>query len=193
MGSFTFDERKHEYRISGVVVPSVTQIIGAAGLSGLDRVPADLLERNAAFGKAVHKAVELKCQEKLDYSTLDEALKPYVEQWDKFCNDFGYVSHMQEYRAVSHSLRVGFCIDNIGYAKSYRHIVDLKTGTAKPSDIIQACAYGYLYPTDRILLLYLRADRYRVVAITDRERKRVETVFLSCLSIYNFKKEKGLL
>lgn len=193
MYNVTFEAETHTYRLDGVVVPSVTQIIQAAGLSGLENVNPDLLERNAAFGNAVHKAVELQCRGTLDIGSVDDPVKPYLKAWGKFVADFNYVSFEQEFRGVDKAIRVGFTIDNIGYINGQTVIIDLKTGTMKSSDIIQSCAYGKLYPTKRIMLVYLKEEDYKSLEIKGADRRKGESIFMNCLSIYNYKKQEGLL
>jgi len=193
MANLTFQEEGHIYRLDGVEIPSVTQILKIAGLSNFDNVNLDLLERSIRFGIAVHKVIELKCKGTLDESSVGEALIPYAKQWDNFCLDYQYFSSQVEYRAFNHALRVGFCIDNIGSIDEAITIVDIKTGAVKASDIIQACAYGYLYPAKRLIVLYLCEDKYKILDIKGQERRKGESIFLSALALYNFKKEKGLL
>ena len=72
-----FDKKSHAYRWvkSGMVIPSVTQIIGSVfpfngrGLA---------VERASSFGEAVHKAIELDMQRKLNWGSLDNAIIPYI-------------------------------------------------------------------------------------------------------------------
>lgn len=193
MSNVTFEEATHTYKLNDVEVPSVTQIIKAAGLSGLDGVNPELLERNAAFGKAVHKAIELKCKGTLDFDSVDDAIKPYIEQWDKFVKDFNYTSLYQEYQRIDTVIRVGYCIDNIGDINGEYIIADIKTGAPKASDIIQSCAYGKLFPAKRIFLVYINEEKYKAIEIKGADRRKGENVFVSCLSLYNYKKQEGLL
>lgn len=194
MDSLLFIPETHEYIVDGVTYPSVTQVIGSCGLSGLENVDKRLLERNAAFGNAVHKAIELSCKGTLDSSSVDEAIKSYIKQWDKFCADFDFESSIQELRSFHQVLRVGYTIDHIGRMDGHTTIVDIKTGAPKASDVIQACAYGYMYPAKRLVLLYLQKENnYKIIEIKGQDRKKGERIFLSCLALYNFKKDEGLL
>jgi len=194
MGKLTFQEEGHIYKVDGVEIPSVTQVLKAAGLSNFDHVNQHVLEKSIQFGNVVHKTIELKCKGTLDESSVNDVIKPYITQWDKFCLDYQYFSKQVEYRAYNSSLRVGFCIDNLGFIHATdTAIVDIKTGQPKAADIIQACAYGYLYPVTRLFLLYLNPDSYKAFEIKRSDRKKGEQIFLSCLSLYNYKKEHKLL
>lgn len=189
MGNLLFIEETHEYIVDGVVYPSVTQVISSAGLNNYNNVDKYVLERSANFGTAVHKAIELHSKNVLDKTTLDESLLPYISAWDTFCKDFSFKSEMQEYRSFSSSLKVGFTIDHIGNDS----ILDIKTGTPKPADIIQVSTYNYLYPCKNAYILYLDKDKYKAVLLKRQEKSKGVNVFMSCLTIYNFKNENNLL
>ena len=73
----TFDPEKHEYRINGVLVPSVSQIL--APLYDFSKIPRDVLERKRQIGTAIHKAIELDLLGDLDVALgqlgdVDQAL-----------------------------------------------------------------------------------------------------------------------
>lgn len=193
MSNLTFIPETHQYLIDGVEYPSVTQVIKAAGLSNFDNVPAELLDRAIQFGNAVHKAIELKCKGTLDLDTVDEAIMPYLSAWDEFVSIYQYVPQHYEHRAFNHALRVGFTIDNIGSFQKDAGIVDVKTGHPKSADIIQACAYGYLCPVKRLMVIYLKDNKFKIIEIKGADRRKGENIFLSCLSLYNYRKKEGLL
>ena len=82
----TFDEATHRYIMNGNVVPSVTQIIDSVFPfegSGI------VVQRAADFGKAVHKAIEIINNPKLnlDLSTVADSIKPYLDQYERFMRD----------------------------------------------------------------------------------------------------------
>lgn len=201
MVNFTFDPVKHEYRVDGCVVPSVTQVNRLAGLSDFDGVNPDLLERNQEFGTHVHKAVELCCKGTLDEEKLDEALRPYLQGWKNFVEDFGYICHAWEHQGYSEVYRFAFTIDQLGEITKGKYvgksIGDIKTGKPKPADAVQLG--GYKIGTGReyknVFILYLDPDfkprGYKVVFAANN--KREQGIFLSALSVVNFRKEHGLI
>lgn len=190
--SLTFIEETHSYEISGVTIPSVTQIIGAAGLNDFSGVNPGVLERSANFGTAVHKAIELQCKESLDWNTVDSAIKPWIKNWNKFTEDFKFTAGSNEVRGYHPIYRYGYTIDAIGIADEKRTKVDIKTGNPKPSDIIQISGYDMAKPTENNLILYIKEDGYKVVKVGKSLLKKGQQVFLSALTIYNFKKENKL-
>lgn len=86
MNNFTFDHDKHEYRANGVILPSVTQIIGRLHNS-YQNVPAHILQNKAEIGTAVHRAIELYESGWLDEDTLDPDVVGYFEAYKKARND----------------------------------------------------------------------------------------------------------
>ena len=77
----TFDNSKHEYRFNGVVVPSVTQILKAVGLSDYSYIPTGVLQIATERGTVVHKIIEWYEQDILDASSIDPELKGYFESY----------------------------------------------------------------------------------------------------------------
>ena len=56
-----YDDDTHTYLVDGVIVPSVTQVLGLKFGSKYDHVDPETLERACNYGTAVHKAVENYC------------------------------------------------------------------------------------------------------------------------------------
>ena len=81
----TFDEGPHEYRLNGILIPSVTQVLSV--FDSYAGVPANILAEAADRGTAVHRATELYDADDLDFGSLDDALIGYVEAWMKFLDD----------------------------------------------------------------------------------------------------------
>ena len=198
--SLTFVKETHEYRIDGVVVPSVTQVLKASGLSNFDFVDPKLLERNSAFGDAVHAAIQFKCKGTLDEETVDEAIKPYVQSWDNFVEDFQFVPKQNEVQGFHPVYRYAYTIDLLGEINNggkYAGIAvgDIKTGQPKPSDLIQLGGYKLAVERQRhIFILYLNPEikprGYKTVFAINN--KKEQGIFLSALSLFNFKKENKL-
>lgn len=200
--NFTFDKEKHEAYLDGVCIPTVTQVLKQSGISNFDNVPKELLERNARFGEAVHTAIQYKCKGTLDEESVDEAIKPYIQAWDNFVEDFGYISKSQEVRGAQTIYRYSYGIDQFGEFTKGKYlgdaIGDIKTGAPKPADAIQLNG-GYKLSVGKeyknTFLIYLNPDfKPRGYKITFAiNNKKDQGIFLAALSILNWKKEKGLL
>lgn len=192
---------KHEYLLNGVRIPGVTEILKEAGLSDLSMVNPEVLERNSAFGTAVHKMIELYCKGTLDFESLDPLLKPYLDCWKNFVEDYGYTAKVVEFQGFSETYRFGFTMDQLGQIANSKipgnALVDIKTGHPYPSHKYQMGGYTIAAGKEyrNIILLYLNPEYkprgYKVVFATNN--KREQGVFLSALSLYNVRKEEGLL
>ena len=58
---FEFEEETHTYRIDGVVVPSVTQLINRKFGHKYDSIPDEILKKSSERGIKIHKAIECYC------------------------------------------------------------------------------------------------------------------------------------
>lgn len=201
MGNLTFQEDLHEYRLDGVTIPSVTQVLQATGLSDVSKIPAAILDRASLFGKAVHKAVELDTKGTLDYESLDESLIPYLNGWKAFVEDFNYKCVSIEYRTHHPLYRYGATIDQIGLIGLGKYageaIGDIKSGVPQPSHKYQLSAYKMALKGTNFntFILYLNPEfkprGYKVIFANNN--KQEQSVFLSALTIYNVRKKEGLL
>jgi len=92
-----FEESTHTYRLggpNGVVVPSVTQIMKAAGI-----IDDSFYNDTGRFrGSAVHRATQLLDESdlspdegSLDWESLDPELLPYVQAYGKFKLESGFI------------------------------------------------------------------------------------------------------
>ena len=75
-----FDEGAHVYKVNDRVVPSVTQIIYAAGL--VDDTWFTDEARNR--GRIVHTASHYLDENDLVLDSLDEKYRPYLSAWERF-------------------------------------------------------------------------------------------------------------
>lgn len=201
MNSLTFNAQLHEYRLDGVVIPSVTQILKAEGINNFGMVSEDVLNTNALFGKAVHKCVEYWFRGTLDETTVDPALIPYLSGWDNFVEDFGFVVMESEVQGFHPIYRYAYTADLLGEITKGKFlgeaVGDLKTGMVKPADKIQIAAYkmavGKQYKNT--FLLYLNPEfkprGYKVIFADNN--KMEQGLFLSALSLYNYRRNEGLL
>lgn len=195
-----FNEELHQYTLNGVVIPSVTQVLEAAGLSNLKMVDERILKASCDFGNAVHKTVELHCKGTLDLESLDPILSLYLDGWKNFVEDFGYVSKGCEFRTYHPLYRYGLTCDQFGEITKGKFIGtavgDLKSGLPYPSHKYQLAGYKLaLDRTASTFIIYLDPEfeprGYKVVFASNN--KQEQNVFLSALSLYNVRKQEGLL
>lgn len=192
-----FHEARHEYRLDGEVVPSVTQVTDGL-LTDLSMVPRDVLERAAAFGTAVHMTCELDDDDMLDEDALDVALRPYLAGYRKFKAEVKPEVLANELKVYSRKYGFAGTLDRVmRFGRGLpRCLVDLKTNTQLlPAVGPQTAAYQLAWEemgnpalTKRFALQLLPND-YRLEPLTDPMDRHV---FLSCLTVTRWRKTHGI-
>ena len=81
-----FDESKHEYRLRGKILPSVTQIIKLISPK-FEGIPEAVLEYASQRGRAVHKACEIFNNGQEFSEPLDDVIVPYLDAWKRFIDE----------------------------------------------------------------------------------------------------------
>jgi hypothetical protein len=86
-----FEPQTHTYRVDGIVVPSVTQLLDDAGLTpDYKFISRDVLAHARARGLHVDACCDLLDEGDLDWSSVHPEAVPYVEGWARFCADYSY-------------------------------------------------------------------------------------------------------
>lgn len=197
----TFDEASHEYRMGGVRVPSVTQIL--RDLSLIARLPDGMLAEASVRGKMVHKAVELYNQDDLDESTVHQDYMPYLRAWKRFCDDHQYEPLINEPTLYSHRWGYAGTPDTFGSWKQIRKrprvLLDVKTGGTDPCHGPQTAAYVELLREEG-LLSRVEMPQRAIVRLQPNGMYQVDpmldpgdwSVFMSSLTVYRFKEKHGI-
>lgn len=190
MAEIAFDEARHEYRVGGRIVPSVTQVLSI--LSDFSAVPAEVLARAAEFGSHVHQAVHLSNEGTLDEVTLDPALAPYLSAWRDFLIDTGAKVLASEVRVYHPGHHYAGTLDTIVELRGKAVLIDVKTGQVPRTVGPQLAAYEEAYHANednphalrRRLCVQLTGDGYRI-----HECKNASdwSVFQSCLNVWRFR------
>lgn len=113
---YSFDEENHIYRIDGLIVPSVTQMLEDNGLvdfSYVSKKHKQALENARWKGLCYHKATEYRDEGILREATVSTSLVPLLEAWEKFLADYRVEILAVEYQNVSYKHSFGFTIDRI--------------------------------------------------------------------------------
>lgn len=144
--AYQFDESKHAYYSStGLLIPSVTQILKAGGYINFDGVRVGVLERKRQLGTLVHKLTEIYDQgENLDEYEIPDVVIPYCEGWANFRVDSGFIPNRIEHRMIGevHSMCYGMCLDVDGWMDGDYYIFEKKCGTSEsPVWGLQTAAY----------------------------------------------------
>jgi hypothetical protein len=132
-GVCTFQEDGHRYFIDGVEALSVTKVLEMAGL-GVDyaRVPFHILERAKIRGQYVDEACDLLDGCRLDETSLDPTLVPYVEAYRACRRSEPFTpcapAGASSFQHVVWSKRLGLAgkLDRTGVWSGARFVADLK-------------------------------------------------------------------
>lgn len=187
----TFDKLTHAYRWNGQIVPSVTQVIGSAGLSKFHAYMGDwYIDR----GTALHEAAQLWDQDDLDEDSVDPEIAGHLDAYKAF-REFAKGDGLEivEIEQPGYHVR-GYAgtPDRVILWHGKRGVLDLKTGSPAPWHALQNAAYLALVPeaTER-MSLYLQDDgRFTLTYHDDRTDFGV---FASALALWQWKERNGLL
>jgi hypothetical protein len=147
---FCFDPERHLYLVQDKVVPSVTQVLHAAGLAAdYSTVAAEVLERKRIIGEYVHKATQYLDEGSLDLGTIDPQIQPYLAAYQRFINESGFRPRLVEHRLVGNvsGMLCGGTVDREGTMGGKPWIIDLKCiERLYPSFALQTAGYELLLP-----------------------------------------------
>jgi hypothetical protein len=173
-----FDEKKHQYKVNGKVVPSVTEILEHLTAPGYGKVNPSILEEAKERGTAVHELTE-----DIDLGMPPEYIDPFVEgyivAYMRFLADYDV-----EWDFIEHPFYVPlweYCgtIDRVGKLDGNPCVLDIKTTSSPTADqkiavCCQTAAYAVGMPGsyDRYAL-YLHSDgTYDLFYCADFEDER---------------------
>lgn len=189
--NFNFDKKNHIYRLDNQIIPSVTQILQAEGIT--DYSYADESDRD--FGQAGHKVTELWDKGILDIKTVSEPLIPCLENWKKFLKDFDVTIFPDVIEKPIYSLRYlfGTTPDRVGLVNDKVTVIELKFSRAiQRSTGIQLAAQA-IAVTEHYR--YGKVKQRMAVPLLDGKPqffndRQDETIFISALNLWRWKNEK---
>lgn len=203
-GLLEFDADTHAYRLDGVAIPSVTQILKAAGMySYLDAVHPDRLEKARLRGVAVHRAIELYANGTLDWSTVSDEVAGYVEGYTAWAAVRGWQPSLVEHRFCHPVYRYAGTLDQggkLGYGEEA--VVDFKTmlvfgPAAAAAARLQLAAYCHHAPKPflkRRIILQLKGNgKYQEHSYPSTTLARDFQIFLAALTVHNYKQQERLV
>lgn len=133
-----FNPKEHTYDVDGVRYPNVTGVLKAAGL--ID--DQWFTEWNRKLGSCVHEATALYDKGVLDASTLDPVLDPYMEAWQAFRLDSGFIPMLIEEPVANIVHQYAGTLDRFGSIKGNPWLIDIKTGQTQRWAALQTAAYA---------------------------------------------------
>ena len=182
-----FQEPEHIYTVTidGIIKnpPSVTDILASEGLTKYWNDDEWYLER----GDIIHQCTAMIDRDTLDWASVDERIKGYLEAYMSFREQSKWVFEHIE-KALYHPI-YGYC----GMFDRFPPLLDIKCGQGFP---LQLTAYaellkanGYNPGLEGYFLNLLATGKYNLkpykFSRTDRN------IWLSAVSIYNYKRRNG--
>ena len=123
--SLEFDDKKHEYKINGTVIPSVTELCGPLTYSKY-RVDNAIVEQAAYRGSLIHEVTALWDRGDLDEdSTMAADVGLYLMSWIKFCHDYQPRWRLIEVPLACRTF--AGTLDRVGVIDDRIVVVDIKT------------------------------------------------------------------
>jgi hypothetical protein len=191
--SLTYRDDIHEYRFNGEVVPSVTKIISP--LYDFTGISKEVLEAKAFLGSVVHKACEL-----IDLGTMPDdwdagIALPYVNAYRLFLHECKPEWHGIEERVFHPIHKYAGTLDRRGILCGGHAYADIKTSIlVSAAGGVQTIAYleaetemRKVGKSAKRVVIHLKPDgTYRLEWFGD---PRDWPTFLSCLTIYNWRKK----
>lgn len=164
-----FEIEKHRFSSQGRPVPSVTQILKDLGFGNSPYYTEEARLR----GTFVHDATDFIDDEVLNWSTLDDRLRPFCEAYRDFLATESVKIQRSNVQVSNQEWWYAGIIDKELLWKGRKALVDIKTGGIDTWHPLQLAAYGDCYPNLPLLFnLYLRQDgSYRFLAIDHPERE----------------------
>lgn len=152
-----FNPDKHEYRVGGKVIPSVTEICGPLTYSKY-KVDNAIVEQAAYRGSLIHELTALWDRGDLEEdSTLTADVGLYLMAWIQFCHD--YQPKWQYIELPLACRKYAGTIDRIGEIDGKLVVVDIKTSSSmdranKIALAMQLFGYWYLCSHNDIRINY---------------------------------------
>jgi hypothetical protein len=137
--TLAFDEATHTYRVDGMVVPSVTQVLHRT--LGIRHDPDPIY---AARGTAVHEWIRDHFHD--DETDPPDGITSYIERFRTFRDMLELQALAVEVRAFSPTLRICGTVDCIAVSQTtgVLWILDWKSGNAEPWHFLQVAGYRRL-------------------------------------------------
>lgn len=192
-----FHKESHTYKVGGSPVVNVTRVL--APLYDFASVPPGVLEHKRQIGDALDAAIELDIKDDLDEATIDAAIGGYFEAWRRFRKEKRFECYLLQSPVFSKKYRYAGTPDAVGLIDGEEALPDWKaTYSTHPAVALQTAAY--VGAASEMGLVRSNVKRYGVRFDADG-RYFMEPykdsadfhIFLSLLSIHNWKSRHGLI
>lgn len=187
----TFESGTHTYRLNGIIIPSVTTVLGPLNDLKYSGIGEKTLEKAADKGSAVHEAIENWIE--FGIEDIEPEHRGYFDAFLKWWKEYNPIPVATERKLYHRVMRYGGTIDFLAYIEDELTLIDFKT-TYVMNDMtfgVQLEAYSQALKSfgiqvQRKRILQLKKDgtfEYREYPAIDSIRWRV----FGCLkTIYDY-------
>ena len=192
--AFTFDEESHVYRLNGVILPSITQAIAAAGLVDTEW----MTELGRWRGTQVHTATQMDDEDELDEDSLDDVygfapgeMVSYLEGWRQFRKDYEFVPTLIEeplyHKAHLYAGRIDRAGTMMYNRRKTKAISEIKTGASVGATAEQTAGQAHLLENPpswtRFEVRLMRDGKYKLTEFPLKNLGRDLNSFLGCVNV----------
>jgi hypothetical protein len=180
------------YLLDGRRIPSVTDVLSFV-IDDLSYLDQRMLLKAAERGTEVHTLTEEYDLGTIDWNTIPDNRKGYVDAYVQFCMDTGWEANQVEVVVCNERFRFAGTVDRTGWLRKKHDdeiVMDIKSGQLQPTVALQLA--GYEAALDRKLRRYaLRLcedGSYELKEYTDATDRGV---FLSAVAVAHWKLRHG--
>ena len=119
-----FDEERHLYRLDGVILPSVTQIMKPLSDEKYKNIPEEILRKAAYRGTVIHEAIENYI--KYDFLDVPEGYEGYLNGFLEFKEEYQPEFLASEFRMAHKFLGYAGTCDLLCMIDGELNLVDFK-------------------------------------------------------------------
>ena len=177
-----------------VGVLSVTTVLKEAGLVD----DTFFTELSRWRGSVVHKICEYEDLNDLDESSVDDAVRGYLEAYRTFKQDYRFEPALIEHDVYSTTFRYKGRLDRFGALNGKKAILDIKTGTVHKTCALQLAGYAFALagrldvPSCRMALRIDSHGTYQLKEYRLEDYRDDIQAFLGAVNIANWKRRNDV-
>lgn len=197
MVELQFEEKTHQYKLDGIVIPSVSAVMRPLSSAFYKDVDEKILSMAASRGTQVHNAIENYALYGIE--DIDPKYEKYFEAYLEWESEYKPNLLANECRVYHKFLRYAGTADLLAEIDGKLYLIDFKTSASvnKMLTGVQLEAYAKAFEThglfvDKKAILHLKKDGKYEFILYDKNDIESWGVFGSLMVVYNhIKKYKG--
>lgn len=167
-----FNKELHQYKVNGVILPSVSEVMTPLSVSKYSSIPPYVLEKARERGIGVHQAID----DYITFGVVNDDYRPYVEQFKLFL-ERSKLSILANEIILTNGIYCG-TVDLVMVDDDLKvYLVDIKATSTIQNELlsVQLCAYKELIEQKVQLsgcfVLWLKENKYQFKAIEPNKER----------------------